>query len=485
MSKWRCRLRRLLLLAVLALAGRAVWSLWPPYLAPAGDWNALTGVTVINPGRPPIEDQTLILRDGRIESMRGGVPVNSLMPRWRQFRGRYVLPGVIDLDIRPLPSIGHLQQLFGIFFLYNGVTTVRVLGTIDGQQRGLQQRIDGGEVAWPRLVACGRLLEGVPPLCPSSRIVRDAAEATRAVAELASAGAACIAVNWTLSADALAAVRSAAASRGLPVVGDPPSGAAAEQSAIADRHLITAIPPQGSGRHIDGWITAWAGLNRDAIDAFARSAAAQPSAYVPNLFRWSRLAAPADDLTTRPGTAFMPRFYREVLWPHELAILRGADDRQPAAAVAGLAQATAALREAGVRVRLGSSAASAFVTPGFGLWWEALKMLDSGFTLEQVWTMLTREAGEELGIPQLGVIEEGAPADLLVFREDPTRDPNAFLTLEAVVTQGRLYQKPQLTGYLLELARYVEAPLYDILSTAMARVMVWGSDRQTAVCGAP
>jgi adenine deaminase len=47
-------------------------------------------------------------------------------------------------------------------------------------------------------------------------------------------------------------------------------------------------------------------------------------------------------------------------------------------------------------------------------------------------------------VPGLGTIAPGAPADLLLFREDPTRDLAALQTLEAVVADGRLYRRETL-----------------------------------------
>jgi imidazolonepropionase-like amidohydrolase len=42
------------------------------------------------------------------------------------------------------------------------------------------------------------------------------------------------------------------------------------------------------------------------------------------------------------------------------------------------------------------------------------------------------------------VIEAGAPADILVFRDDPDRDLNALSTLEAIVVNGRFYSRATL-----------------------------------------
>ena len=99
------------------------------------------------------------------------------------------------------------------------------------------------------------------------------------------------------------------------------------------------------------------------------------------------------------------------------------------------------LHQAGVRLHVGRCTPNPFVVPGISLHEEPAPLVDAGLTPEEVWVAATRWAGETLGLPQLGTVQEGAPAAFLFFREDPTRDLAALATLEAVVAQGRLYPK--------------------------------------------
>jgi hypothetical protein len=64
---------------------------------------------------------------------------------------------------------------------------------------------------------------------------------------------------------------------------------------------------------------------------------------------------------------------------------------------------------------------------------------------------------------------QGAPADLLIFREDPTRDLAALSTLEAVVAQGRLYPKEMLDQALARWHAHFEGRFYDTVTMAIAR----------------
>ena len=62
----------------------------------------------------------------------------------------------------------------------------------------------------------------------------------------------------------------------------------------------------------------------------------------------------------------------------------------------------------------------------------------AGVPLERTWQYATARAAATLPVPALGRLEPGAPADLAIFREDPTANVEALKTLEAVAIQGPL-----------------------------------------------
>lgn len=479
------------LVAVAAL--RTGCSLWPPTTHSGLRWSALTGVTVINPGHDRRENQTITMRGDRIESIRDRVPDSGLMPRTMSYDKRYVLPGLIDLDVRRLPGAAYLQRMFGAFFLAAGVTTVRVTGDFAGSIGEVQRRSAAGELPWPRLVACGRVLEGDPPACANGRVVRDEQDARHAVDELTAAGAACVAVRWNLGGTALAAVRAAAASKGLPVVGDIPVGVSLAIAGLNDAYLLSTVSPAVAPPRPADWIRSWYALDAGAIAALVQSAAAQGTAYTPNLQRWSQLAA-IDAARHTPELHLLPRLYRERIWPQELAEVRGelagGGERALAAhetaqAVQNLRVVVGGLHAAGVRIQVGSATPSAYVMPGSGLWLEMVQLAGAGLTLEETWRAATRSAGEALGIPQLGAIEPGAPADLLVFGKDPTRDLDGLLSLEVVISRGRLYARPFLERSVLAYFDYVSGPAYDWASRLAPDVVMRWQGVQSGACDTP
>jgi imidazolonepropionase-like amidohydrolase len=492
MTRWR---RRIGLAAAVVLGVALVrtgLALRPPARPAWPEWETIAGVTVINPGHDRRADQTIVMRGGRIESIRDRDPAIVLRARARLFEQRYVLPGLIDKDVRTLPSSIHLQRLFGLLFLSTGVTTVRDLGSFDGSLAALQQQIAAGAMPWPRLIACGRVLEGDPPLCPTSRVVRDADDVRRAVDELAAQGAACVAVGRTLAPELLPALRAAAATKGFPLAGDLPAAAPIGAAAF-DARLLSALPPPPPGRRLADLIRGWHAVDSAGIDALVAASASHAATYSTGLVRWSQLAQLLGSTHEQdPLTALLPRFYRDVIWRREVETLLappidggvGVTAQTITEAVAAMRQAVGRLHGAGVRITLGTGAPSPSVVPGFSVWFELQNLVFAGLTPEEAWAAATRAAGESLGIPQLGTLADGAPADLLIFRDDPTRDLAALSSLEAVVSQGRLYGARRLNGYALEYARYVQGTAYDWLSMLWVRLRTWWAGEQDAACPA-
>jgi adenine deaminase len=104
---------------------------------------------------------------------------------------------------------------------------------------------------------------------------------------------------------------------------------------------------------------------------------------------------------------------------------------------------------------------------------EELRLLAaSGLGVEGAWAAATRVAGESLGVPDLGVVRAGAPADFLLFRDDPTRDLRALATLQAVVARGRLYPRADLEAAIARHRALHASVVYDTVVTALARPLL-------------
>jgi imidazolonepropionase-like amidohydrolase len=98
------------------------------------------------------------------------------------------------------------------------------------------------------------------------------------------------------------------------------------------------------------------------------------------------------------------------------------------------------LADAGIRIGFGSDTGVLTRFEGFGEHWEMELMVEAGLTPMQVITAATRSSAEFLGQKDLGTLERGKWADLIVLGRDPLVDIRNSRSLESVYIAGNRIQ---------------------------------------------
>jgi imidazolonepropionase-like amidohydrolase len=209
---------------------------------PAAPPLAVVGVAVLDgDGGPAVPGQTVVTAGGLIE--RVGPAATVVPPPGAVVvdgSGATLLPGFVDAHV-------HLGFYPAAEVLAGGVTTVRDLGWPPDRLAALAEAAAAPASASPPQLAAGQLVTvpgGYPTRAPwappgTARPVDGVAEAVRAVAELAAAGAAVIKVALddrvgpTLPPAVLAALVGAAAERGLGVTAHVGTAAEAAKALAA------------------------------------------------------------------------------------------------------------------------------------------------------------------------------------------------------------------------------------------------------------
>jgi imidazolonepropionase-like amidohydrolase len=470
----------LLLVAALAVGAFALWrALAPPApLAPAPQGATLENVTLVDPGVGRRRARTVVVEGGRIASIgaAGGAGEGN-----EPYAGMYVLPGLIEMHGHLPPAAGLPQaDLFALLYLLHGVTAVRDMGDLDGSALGpAREGLESGAFAGPRLFACGPFVDGEPPAWPNSRVVRTPREAEAAVAEIAASGFHCVKVYDGLTPAALAAVRAAADRHGLPVVGHVPHRVSYAESGLDDVQHFTRAPTfdRVDPRPFPEVMDAWLEVDDARIAQIVAHALATGIANTPTLVTTERLAHMDryERLRAAPEARLLPRFYRDVIWSPRAGLglrLGPGDLENLRVAVERAKRLVARLHDAGARLHVGSDVMTNFVVPGAGLQREIRLFVEAGLTPEEALALATRGNGASLPLDRLGRLEPGAPADLVVFREDPTRSLDALATLEAVVADGRLYAREDLEAQLARQRRHFEGAVFDAVSVYVTRRML-------------
>lgn len=193
---------------------------------------ALTHARIIDGrGTPPREDQTLIVRGGRIEaigeSTRLPIPSDA---RVIELRGKTVLPGFVMLHEHMYFTarasttapfhVNAMEFSFPRLYLACGLTTVRTGGCIEPYtDLQLKHRIDTGAQPGPKLHLTAPYIEGAPSAIAQLHPVDGPADAARLVDFWADKGFTSFKLYVHLSRDSAAAAITAAHQRGLKVTG--------------------------------------------------------------------------------------------------------------------------------------------------------------------------------------------------------------------------------------------------------------------------
>lgn len=98
-----------------------------------------------------------------------------------------------------------------------------------------------------------------------------------------------------------------------------------------------------------------------------------------------------------------------------------------------------ALKQAGVLVGAGTDSGGA-ITPCGEIVWELKSFLKAGLTPLEAVRAATSDAARVVGRPDLGVLEPGRPADLIVCRENPAQDLTTLENVELVIRDGMVFK---------------------------------------------
>ena len=190
---------------------------------------ALTHVRVIDgTGAPAKEDQTIVISDGKIQSVEPSAtakpPANA---QTLDLKGYTVLPGLVGMHNHMLfpmggspPMYSNMGSSFPRLYLANGVTTIRTTGSVAPYTDiEIKKLIDSGRMIGPKMHITAPYLEGKGSFTPVMHTLTDANDARRMVNFWADQGATSFKAYMNITRDQLRAAVEEAHKRGLKVTG--------------------------------------------------------------------------------------------------------------------------------------------------------------------------------------------------------------------------------------------------------------------------
>jgi imidazolonepropionase-like amidohydrolase len=384
---------------------------------------AIVGARLIDgTGAAPVENATVLIRDGRIAAAGADVAVPHGV-RVIHAEGKSLLPGLWEMH-------SHYSGVeFGPALLAAGVTTTRDCGGEFEFLTTVRDAIATEHVLGPRLLLAG-LIDSGGPLAFGNVDVETPAEAVQAVDNYADHGFLQIKVYSQIKPEILRVIAAEAHKRGLTVTGHVPDAVTTAEG-IADgmdqiNHLGYVSKAMSSNGKVD--------VNSDAAK-FTIALLKEKDIVVDDTQSWTEMASHAkgvDPASFEPGVNAAPftaaNKYRTMGRPVDEP--RARQQMQTNQAVLH------ALIAAGVTIIPGSDTGLV----GYGLDRELELYVDAGMTPMQAIQSATIVSARVMKLDKdSGTIEPGKRADLVLVDGNPIANISDIRKTLSVVTDGRLY----------------------------------------------
>ena len=435
--------------------------------------TAFKHITVIDMKRTSAQSNMTVLTAGnRIQAI--GKDGKIRVPKDAQVidvKGKFLIPGLWDMHVHALWP--WRTETYFRLFIANGVTSVRdMYDDFDLVKQCRQQA--GGRLIGPRIIASGPIVDGPEPEWKGSIAVSSQVEAIHTVGSLKSRGVDFIKVYNLLPRDAYSSLSREARKLGIPFAGHVPYAVSAAEASNAGQKSI---------EHLTGIFLSCASnedeLRREFLEEISK-ADKKPS-------RVDLELKAMEFYDAKKAEQLFDRFVSNETWQcPTLVAARGAayknDDRirddprlgyiipmerqywfasetvQNEAEIANLKRRFQRLLElvkvmhrAGVKFLAGTDSAVPFVFPGFSLHDELELFVASGFTPLEALQTATRNPAEFLGMMKdLGTIEKGKLADLVILESNPLEDIRNTRKIFGVVTNGKYLPRESLQKMLAE-----------------------------------
>ena len=436
---------------------------------------AIQNVTVIDAMNGAHEALTVLVRDGRITAVQAAdeaVRATEVVDG----SGQYLIPGLWDFHVHLTYDARFTEAMPGLF-LNHGITSIRDTG---GPLELVVPAVEGiraeGAIA-PRVFFAGPLMDGEHVVydgknMPLLGIGNPDAETARAnMARLADAGVDFVKIYEMVSPEVFAVLVEEAQSRGLPMDGHVPLSMQARDvgphvqslehlrniemdctanpaATVADRRRLLANPDGIAGAALRSQLHGMYRL--PSVVAYDEAGCREVLASMMSTIQVPTLRLNAQSL--RPP--FARSDWGEVLekLPAEVAADWGA---RSGSALAGPSTDPTfpnwslflvdLMHQAGVPIGAGTDTPIGFAAPGYSLHSELEMLVRAGLSPIEALRAATLRPAEFFGLDgEMGTIEPGRLADLVLLSGNPLDDITQTRSVQAVVTKGQLLDRSEL-----------------------------------------
>ena len=422
---------------------------------------ALTHVRVIDgTGAAPRDDQTMILRDGKIAAMGDASSVPS--PAGAQvldLGGKTVIPGLVmmheHLYYPTGPGVyGNLSESFTRLYLAGGVTSMRTAGNVSGYgEINIARAIERGDKPGPWIDATAPYLQGPGLGIGQMYELKDANDARRMVNFWADAGATSFKAYMNITGAELAAAVQEAHKRGLKITGHLCSVTYREAAALGIDNLehgffvSTDFVPDKKPDVCPGQAVGMAALakvdpSRPEFKSLVADLIAHHVALTSTLTVFETFT-PGQPIP--PGLDVLDPILKQRFEQRYAATQRNIHSIYPALFAKDRAMELQFVRAGGLLMAGTDPTGGGGVIPGYSDQRQVELLVGSGFTPLEAIKICTLNGATYLGkADRIGSIAVGKQADLVIIDGNPAANISDIRKVDMVFKQGVGYDPAKL-----------------------------------------
>ncbi|MEP6504122.1 MAG: amidohydrolase family protein [Betaproteobacteria bacterium] len=429
---------------------------------------AITHVRVIDGnGLPPKEDQTVLVRDGRIAAVGSRVALPAGVATI-DGSGQTLIPGLVGMHdhmFYPAPKVNpeanealypEQASSFPKLYLAGGVTTIRTTGSTEPYtDLELKKAIDAGAIAGPKMHTTGPYLEGKGSFAPQMHELTGADDARSTVDYWIAEGATSFKAYMHITRAELSAAIVAAHARGIKVTGHLCSIGLAEAADLGIdnlEHGLLVDTEFSAGKQPDvcpdtkAATTHLATMDIDSapIQALIRHLVDKHVAVTSTLPVFETFVPGRAPLQARVLDAMLPEARVEYLKSRErLAALT--DSSWPRLFALEMAFERAFVQQGGTLLAGLDPTGYGGVIAGYGDQREVELLVEAGFTPVEAIRIATSNGARFLGEGrEIGSIEPGKAADLVLVKGNPAANIQDIENVVIVFKDGVGYDPARL-----------------------------------------
>ena len=429
---------------------------------------ALTHVRVIDgTGAPPRTDQTLLLRDGKIESLGDAAKIS--VPdgaKILDLTGYSVIPGLVGMHDHmyyPAPQgppamYPEHATSFPRLYLAGGVTSIRTTGSVEPYtDLELKRLIDAGKMAGPKMNVTGPYLEGEGAFTPQMHQLKDADDARKTVEYWMDRGVTSFKAYMHITPDELAAAVKAAHARGIKVTGHlcsigfrEAAGLSIddlEHGLVVDMEFFSGKKPGvcPNVQDADREIAEKLDVAGSPVQEMIRDLVAHHVAVTSTLPVFETIVPNRAPLEPRVLDAMLPEARISYLRARSGISDNAAKSFWPALFKKEMEFERAFVKAGGTLLAGLDPTGYGGVIPGFGDQREVELLVEAGFTPLEAIHIATSNGAEFLGqFDKIGTLAVGKAADIVVIHGDPSANISDIEKVEIVFKDGVGYDSAKL-----------------------------------------